>query len=591
MDFTKIKQLPTRVSGVFKRFPVAMAFIIVATLYYIGLLRIGFEHYESWINHHATFILWMGFYPILGAILSVGVKLRDETRDSLGGTRTRVKSILLNIIPQIFLAAVTAYVFKDIGRSYSEEEILIGRTVVLAITTIALMFITPSFRQKNDIPLWSLLGNAIKGFFISAAIALLFYGILSAIMLSLDLLFGTHIYSDNVYIDAAIISTSFIFPTLFLTTLPQMISTDEQPTQSKFAYGTIHYLFIPAVIFFVAIIYALSIKFSIMAGQVVAALSISALSAIAAIIIICALIYPSRFQENKLDNTVMKYLPWAAFPLLLISCTRIAFVLGEYHRFFTTEIMITYILHFWMLGAIIILILKRIQKKIWWTMVSLCATAIVATMFGINIFNLKTFVNHGYNDECEMCEYKEYLEEQARAGDVIDCDIEDCTDSSVDSVMAIPDTTTHIEIQWEHENRNIPTEFPAGKNKIVFLEYHYVDDSLFTLKNDTLYITLDLTKKHDGCESCGGNKEENCTDSTQASEQKDIIEQFALPLTSLADSASSDDAGTSRTAVVNHPMVYDNGNATLVIKKGTFHHSTSWKRSNSATVSGALFLK
>ncbi|MCQ2123005.1 MAG: DUF4153 domain-containing protein [Fibrobacter sp.] len=589
MDLTKIKQLPTKVSGVFKRFPVAMALISLATLYYIGLARIGFVHYESWISHHATFSLWMGFYPILGAILSVGVKLRDETRDSLGGTRTRVKSILLNVIPQIILAAVTAYVFKDFGRSYSEEEILIGRTVVLVVTTIALMFLIPSFRQKNDIPLWSHLGSAIKSFFASALIAILFYGILSALMLSLGLLFGSNIYKNEIYIDAAIFCASFIFPTLFLASLPRMTSTDEQPTQSKFVYGTIHYLFIPAVIFFVFVIYALSIKYSIMAGQIIAALSASALCSIASIIIICTLIYPSRFQENKLDSIVMKYLPWTALPLLLVSCTRIAILFGRHIQFFDTELLALYILHFWMLGALIILIVKKIQKKIWWTMVSLCATAIVATMFGINIFNLKTFVNPRYNDECEMCEYKEYLEEQALAGDVSDCDINDCTEASVDSVVAIPDTITEIEIRWDHETRNIPTEFPAGKNKIVFVDYRYIQDSLFILKNDTIHITLDLTEEDNGCASCG-NAEENCADSTQAREQKDVREEFAIPLASLVDSANSDNAGTSRTAVVNHPVVYDNGNATLVIKKGTFNHSTA-SEYGSATISGALFLK
>lgn len=562
MDFTKIKQFPAQVSGVFKRFPVAMVFITLATLYYIGLVQFSFL-YNELLDEHAHLVLWLAFYPTLGAVLSVGIKLFQETRDHAHNVQSRTRTLLANALPQVALAIITAYVLKDAGGPTSHEDVLIARATVLVVTTIALMFIIPSFRQKNDIPLWSLLGSALKSTLVAALIALLFYGILSALMLSLDLLFNSHIYGDKIYLYAAIISATFIFPTLFLAGLPQMTSTDERPILGKFAYGTIHYLFIPFFILFIAIIYALSIKHSIIIGEVVAAIAFPALSAITGVIVICALIYPSRFQENKLDSAVLKYTPWATLPLLLISCTHILFNLSEYDYIYDTFPLATSILHFWMLGALIILIVKKIQKKIWWTMVSLCATAIVATMFGINIFNFHLFINPDYATERDMREMQQLMDEMERT-------------SNGDFKEAVPDTVTDIEIREDYQAKNTPVDLPTKRGSVIFLDYHRIDDSLFTIKNDTIYIVLDLSET---------------AKSSPDSAKVGIKEQFTLPVSSLVDTANHDDASTSRRATVNHPVVLANEGATLVIKQGQFYHSTARESSNSAYVSGALFLK
>lgn len=74
MDFTTIKKYPSQISTAFKRFPLAAAFAIFATIAFIYVYESGHLPTEYKFSH------WLMIYPIAASMIALSVSLVQESR-------------------------------------------------------------------------------------------------------------------------------------------------------------------------------------------------------------------------------------------------------------------------------------------------------------------------------------------------------------------------------------------------------------------------------------------------------------------------------------------------------------------------------
>ena len=74
MDFTTIKKYPSQISTAFKRFPLAAAFAIFATIAFIYVYESGHLPTEYKFSH------WLMIYPIAASMIALSVSLVQEFR-------------------------------------------------------------------------------------------------------------------------------------------------------------------------------------------------------------------------------------------------------------------------------------------------------------------------------------------------------------------------------------------------------------------------------------------------------------------------------------------------------------------------------
>ena len=113
MDFTAIKKYPSQISTAFKRFPLATAFAILATIAFIYIFE------SNRLPTDSKHLHWLFHYPIAAMVIALAVSLVQESRKNI----SKIPQIVAGIIWLVISAALTLYLPKDhndIGRMYVE---------------------------------------------------------------------------------------------------------------------------------------------------------------------------------------------------------------------------------------------------------------------------------------------------------------------------------------------------------------------------------------------------------------------------------------------------------------------------------------
>lgn len=516
MTFDKFKQYPQQISTAFMRFPITIGFLTFLTLLIIGTTH-TIEKIPYFFEEHHRALFWIYSFVAFSIGISVMLEFIQERSK-------RIRPVIQWTIYgfTILLTYLCNYVFSE-GSLYLSA---------IGIAILAAILLVPSFKEKNDIFLWNFLGRTIKAILTAVIITGLFIGGLALIIFSCEILLK--LKTEWIFFKYVLnICWSFVAPVIALAGMPNLKELEGEKPLNKFISGSVHFLFVPVLIIYLVILYIFAIRS--IAPQYIESNMVTFFVSIAtaASIIISLLLYPAGQSEKKsFDKYFLKVLPVATTPLLFLMVTKT--VQNMFYPYVAIGDIYLVILNVWFIGAMVILFLKSIKKKIWWIIASLCLTNLAITC---NPYNVKWIAD--------------YL--------------------SALNYVAYTNTEKALEIAHTYENNSpsytnylyhceAPAQIPIPRNRSRFIQlsYHDVNDSLFKISNDTLVFSIALND----------SLKENFSIALSQIIVPDSVDSDTLPLLELA-----------------------NPNATLLLTKMRISVSNDTSATSDMSVRGYLFLK
>ncbi len=527
MTFEKIKQYPAQISNIFKRFPLPVSLGVFSALYAIFLVHWGDE--SNFISEHPRLYIWIATFSLLSIFLSSATKLLQEAKNY-----PPKKSWIITGASETVLGILTA---GYIATGSPENEHFIAKMVVLVAVVVLSPLMVPFFKGKNDIPLWNFIGKAVKSFLISTVITLLFYGALAGLAGGIYLLTKFDIFNGEYFLDTGAICLCIVFPSLFFAGLPNLSEPNENGDTSRYFNNTIHFLFIPVLLLYILFVYAYAIKIGLGYPHDLLDLSAMAFAAIISTILISGIIYPSHFKNN-FDKKFLRIVPWTAIPLTLLSVGKFIHHLDGATPGDAYILLYIIITHIWFITALIILLVPRIKKKIWWTLASLTIVAIVSTFSPINVFKISA---HTYlTSEKYLEKIRERSELEARRQE------EEAKRRA---------KTRYLDFD---SDRKSPVTIPTNRHTVVMLENTYLKYNQLSLAGDSILMQVK---------------------SNNFNEDSTFI-NFAVAISQLTDSTANEKP---------LHLILDNGSETLVLYSASFKFVEDDDEENYGSIKGYIF--
>lgn len=560
MDFTKIKQYPTQISNVVKRFPLSLGFGAVASIYAMIMARLADD--IDFVREHPRFFIWISAFVILSIFLTNATKLLQESLNF-----SPKKGWIITGATEFALAALTA---GYTATGDPENEHFIAKVVVLTAIVVLSPLMAPFFKGKNDLPLWNFIGKIVRSFLISTVVTLLFYGALAGLAFCAHLLTGFDFFDGKYYFDTGVICLCIVFPTLFFAGFPNLSEPNENSEISRYFSNTIHFLFIPVLLLYILFVYAYSLKIALGAPHDLLDISALALTAVVSTVIISGIIYPSHFKSG-FDNKFLKIVPGLAIPLALLSMGKFTHFLDEATPDDGYVLLYILLTHAWLIIALIILLIPRIKKKIWWTLASLIIVALISTFSPVNVFKISahTYLTSEKRIEREV----ERLQEREK----------------YEAEQAEKKTRTKI-YEFDNDDYN-PITIPANRRTVEKLYNTYLKYTQVSLAGDTIFIKVkpnhsddDSTFMHFAVPVSLLSGKDNDKDNAEAIADAGT---FDISDTTVASPTTTDAVSVKKEKPTH--LVLDNGSETLVLTEAFFKFIEGEEDENYGSLHGYIF--
>lgn len=340
-----------------KRFPLALAFIVMLTVFILVLIQTGWEYPEEKI------VFFGLFYLPTAALMALSFHLLNEE------VRHKLRGDVMEALVLVGWLAYCGYLTNHMEELETADSYLPVACVFCIIVSI---FTLSFYYQKSDVPFWrfsmKLLASAVIAWFIGGVLT----GGIALLFESFRHLFGWNV-PEEAYASAATICLTFIAPILFLLRIPK--GKDKQddsiPELSKFYKGVIYYLFVPLLMCYLFTLYlyavVILIRWELPNGWVSWLTSFLMFGMLA----IIYMVYPQQFHPNKnnFERLLMRWLPVMVIPLLVLMS------IGIYRRITDYGISIDrlYLLLFNVWCYVVCFTLFVINsRRIWWIPASFC---------------------------------------------------------------------------------------------------------------------------------------------------------------------------------------------------------------------------
>ncbi len=393
MDFTTIKKYPSQISTAFKRFPLAVAFAIFATIAFIYV-------YES--NHSPTeykFPHWLMIYPIAASMIALSVSLVQESRKKF--------SFLPHIIAGAVWLAISIALVLYYPKSPNIGQTYVGSTYLFIYTTAFLsIFVAPFFKQKDENGFWVFLMKNAKAAVVATAISVVLLIAIDGLLFGFFNLFDIKV-SARPFVYSAIISSCTIFPILFFSGIP---STDdclqETPALNKFQTSTNKFIFLPVVSLYILLLYAYIAKIIIQWEMPKGMVSYLVSASMLLMLLRVTLTFPERIDPKpSFEKKLLKIIPAACIPLVILMSVGIIRRISDYgiseDRYYITAINIFYYI------IIAILLIDKIKCKSRYITIVFCGMFLILTNGPLSAINVThrvwinsvkaALVEEGYN--------------------------------------------------------------------------------------------------------------------------------------------------------------------------------------------------
>lgn len=375
MDFTAIKKYPSQISSAFKRFPLAVAFAIFATIAFIYVYESGLSPTEYKFSH------WLMIYPIAALMIALSVSLVQESRKKF----SFLPHIIVGTLWLAISIALVLYFPKnsnDIGRTY------VGMTYLFIYTTAFLsIFIAPFFKQKDENGFWVFLMKNAKAAVIAGAISVFLLIAINGLLFGFFNLFDIKV-SDKPFIYSAIICSCTIFPILFFSGIPSIDDClQETPALNKFQTSANKFLFLPVISLYIILLYAYIAKIIIQWEMPKGMVSYLVSASMMLMLLRVTLMLPERINPKpSFEKKLLKILPTACIPLVILMSVGIMRRISDYgiseDRYYIAAINIFYYI------VIAILLIDKIKCKSRFIAIVFCSMFLILTNGPLSAINV-----------------------------------------------------------------------------------------------------------------------------------------------------------------------------------------------------------
>ena len=330
----------------FRRFPLAMLFIIFMTCFIL------------YLNHGGDFgdklEFFLIFYPATGALLAVALSLITED------FKNRLVAVAVQAVAHAVWLAVSVYLTRF--DRFSTPQLIAVSATVFAIGMA--VFLVCFYRKHQDMPFWNFSTRTLTALAVATAIGCALSLGLLLLVESLKMLFGLHI-ADKFYLDIWIVCMVLLAPSLFMALIPKgenkYLTT--VPVFSGFAKGVVQYLFIPLLLLYMVTLYTYAAKILYEWALPVGNVSYLVSGSMVLMVLLIYITYPIQHQDgNKLFKRVTRWLPVAMLPLLALMTVAIGRRLSDYG--ITVSRLYLLVFNVWCYAVCLWLIFTR-NKRIW----------------------------------------------------------------------------------------------------------------------------------------------------------------------------------------------------------------------------------
>jgi len=345
-----------------RRFPITLGYMAVA---YVAALMAIFNIY-----HEPYHVCWFG---LLGALASFAVTLWTEGRN--------------NILKTVSQLVVFVIVGADLWYNYEYPKTLFDTVAVRRLVSVVSLTVLIAFANctGNDESSWSRAIKAVKRLVITATFGLLVFLCVTAIFLTINILFDVEIFKAMLVAD---ITLAIFMPCLiYIAMTPNSGDTVANAGLSKFADRVVRFIFLPLLGADMLILFAYMLdiifSFSLPRGMVATGVSLF----LAGMIIIKFLIYPMAAKSNTLRK-IAAIMPLVALPLVIMMSVGIIYRICDYG--FTGERLYVLTLNLWSYFALYALWRKN-GRSITSVIISLAVWLIAVTVIpGFNYMTVSS---------------------------------------------------------------------------------------------------------------------------------------------------------------------------------------------------------
>lgn len=353
-----------------RRFPLPLLFVVAFTV-------TGFAFVDADANDHERTWFFLFFYTAGGGVLSLALKLWDETVNRRWFSyAVQAACHTLWFDASVYLSVIMAHEF-DAAYFHS--------AVALCLLVVTVLFLLPFVRERTDQPLHTF----VQRMAVWTAVAVIVAGLLtlgvSLLLLSFEKLFGLFIGSGYYYVFIACFG--LIAPVLVLQQIPandELHSTDAQ-RMSAFYVGVTHYLYVPLLFAYFATLYVYAaqilIRWQLPVGWVSSLVSWSMVG----MLLLIFTLYPVQFVEGRrFDKALLRWLPVAVVPLLALMSVGLWRRIDDYGL--TNARLYLVVFNVWCYAVAIGLAVIR-SRRIAWVLASFAIIGVIVSVGPQSIAN------------------------------------------------------------------------------------------------------------------------------------------------------------------------------------------------------------
>lgn len=382
-----------------RRFPAALSFVVVFTVYL--LVKVWTD--SSVISSRVDQTAWVYFSA--GTLLSVLLQLWGEEVKSVCTRR------VVTALAHAALLAWAAYTWYNDDNMLRNEVLWMWLSLVGAMTLA--VFVLPFFRERDDVASWNFTWRIFAIAASSWLVGIVMCCGLCLLTASVKYLFGADVSDDWLF--TWLILSLFTLPvTLTLGRIPAgELKHDRMLTVFPFLHRSIHYLFLPLLACYMLLLYGYLVKvvveFQLPDGWVSTLVSALVLGSVAFVLAL----YPSLRQgTSATDRRVVRVLPFAILPLLVLMTVGVGRRLADYgvtvNRLYVLALLV------WFYVVCVGLYLSH-ARRVWWIPASFALVALLTSAFPVNVTRIARRVVRRSVEASIRETYKGYLPMQRDA--------------------------------------------------------------------------------------------------------------------------------------------------------------------------------